>query len=400
MLKIGIIKEGKTPPDERVPLTPAQCRSIMQQFPQVEICVQESAVRRFKNEEYKNEGIEIKSNIDDCDIFFGVKEVPLEMLIENKTYFFFSHTIKKQPYNKKLLQTILAKKITLVDWETLKDKNSVRLIGFGRYAGIVGCYNAVYAWGMKHKTFQLKRAYLCNDQHELIQELNKIKITSIKIALTGGGRVASGAIEMLNAMKIKKVSPKDFLTKQFSEPVYTQLGVKEYVKRIDGADWNESDFFKNPQGYESNFKPYAEVADMYLACHFWDSKAPVIFSQEDACSPNFNIKVVADISCDVNGPIASTIQASTIPQPLYGYNPFSGKEENYDAENAITVMAVDNLPCELPKDASQGFGEEIIKNVLPHLLNNDSEEIIKNAIIAKNGSITPNYIYLSDYVKE
>jgi alanine dehydrogenase len=383
MLKIGIIKEGKIPADERVPLTPAQCRSIMNQFPQIEICVQESAVRRFKNEEYKNEEVKVKPNIDDCEFLFGVKEVPIEMLIENKTYFFFSHTIKKQPYNKKLLQTVLAKKITLVDWETLKDKNGIRLIGFGKYAGIVGCYNAIYAWGMKHKIFQLKRAYLCNDKKELITELNKIKMTPIKIAITGGGRVASGALEMLDAMKIKKVSPTDFLEKQFNEPVYTQLGVKEYVRRSDRTTWNESDFFKNPIGYESNFMQYAAVADMYLACHFWDNKAPIIFSREDAGLPQFKIKVVADISCDVNGPIASTIRASTIQQPLYGYNPLTGKEENYDAENAITVMAVDNLPCELPKDASQGFGEEIIKNVLPHFLNNDAEEIIKNATIIR-----------------
>ncbi|NUM49490.1 MAG: alanine dehydrogenase [Flavobacteriales bacterium] len=400
MLKIGIIKEGKNPPDERVPLAPIQCKKIMHLFPQIKIYVQESMVRRFKNEDYISEGIEVKTDLSDCDILLGVKEIPLEMLIENKTYFFFSHTIKKQPYNKKLLQAILKKNITLVDWETLKNKNGIRLIGFGFYAGIVGCYNAMYAWGMKHKTFTLKRAYLCNDRQELIKELSRITLPPIKIALTGSGRVAKGATEILDAMKIKKVSPSDFLTQTYSEPVFTQLDVKEYVKRSDETNWKETDFFKNPEGYESNFMPYAKVADLYLACHFWDNKAPVLFTKEDARSENFQIKVIADISCDVNGPIASTIRASTIQQPLYGYNPITEKEVNYDDSAAITVMAVDNLPCELPKDASYGFGEEIIQNVLPHLLNSDAEDIIKNATIAEKGLLTANFSYLSDYVSE
>jgi hypothetical protein len=398
MIKIGIIKEGKTPPDERVPFSPEQCKFINDNYPNLKVVVQKSDVRRFKNEEYKNIGIEVVDNVDDCNILMGIKEVQPQDLIPNKTYFFFSHTIKKQAYNRKLLVEVLKKNITLIDYETLTDKNGFRLIGFGRYAGIVGCYNTFYAYGKRTGLFDLKRAYLCHDKAEMLVELTKVKLpANYKIVITGGGRVANGIIEILDKLNIKKITPSDFLTKSFEQPVYTQLFPEDYNKRIDNKSFKVEEFFADASGFESNFMPYAKVADMYMSGHFWAKGSPFIFSREDAKSPDFNIKVVGDISCDVDGPVACSIRSTNIVNPLFGYLPSSESETSYNNQAAITVMAVDNLPCELPKDASKDFGKDLIDKILPHIIN-DSEQVIERATICKNGNLMPRFEYLSDYV--
>lgn len=397
-MKIGILREGKMPPDERVPLSPMLCKEIMNTYPELQIVVQTSNVRRFKDEEYTLLGINVVDDVSDCAVLMGVKEVPKADLIPNKTYFYFSHTIKKQPHNRDLLVEMLRKNISMVDYELLTNKNGARLIGFGKYAGIVGSYNTFYAYGKKTNTFNLKRAYLCADRKEMEQELAKIKLPSnYKIIITGGGRVASGIKEILNLLAIKQVDAASFLNTSFNEPVFTQLSVLDYNKRKDGKPFTEQDFYQNPTQFTSNFMPYAQVADMYISGHFWDEEAPFIFSREDAKSPKFKIKIVGDISCDVDGPVACNIRSSTIKEPLYGYNPITEKEVAFDIENAITVMAVDNLPCELPKDASAEFGRELIDKVLPHLLN-DSEGVIKRATICEKGDLTPEFEYLRDYV--
>jgi saccharopine dehydrogenase (NAD+, L-lysine-forming) len=398
MIKIGIIKEGKTPPDERVPFCPEQVNYINANFPNVKVVVQKSDVRRYKNEEYQNQGIELVENLDDCNVLMGIKEVPIADLIPNKTYFFFSHTIKKQTYNRKLLIELLNKKIAMVDYETLVNKHGSRLIGFGRYAGIVGCYNTFYAYGKRTGTFDLKRAYQCFDKEEMLNELTKVKLPNdYKIVMTGGGRVANGIIEILEKLNIQKVKPADFLSNNYIYPVYTQLFPEDYNKRVDNQPFTVREFFADASGFESNFMQYAKVADMYMSGHFWAKGSPFIFTREDAKSRDFKIKVVGDVSCDIDGPVACTIKPSSINNPIYGYNPTTEQETEYNNLDAITVMAVDNLPCELPKDASKDFGREFIDKILPHLIN-DTEHVIERATICKNGNLTPRFEYLRDYV--
>lgn len=398
-MKIGILKEGKIPPDERVPLSPSQCKEIKEHFPAINLVVQSSNIRRFKDEEYINQNIEVVDDISDCDVLMGVKEVPIEDLIPNKTYLYFSHTIKKQVYNRNLLIEMINKNIRMVDYEALTDASGVRLIGFGKYAGIVGCYNTFYAYGKRTKLFDLKRAYLCADRSEMEQELSKISLPSnFKLVITGDGRVSSGIVEILNKLNIEQKSATDFLNNNFNTPVFTQLSVLDYNKRKDGNAFTKKDFYKKPHEFESNFMPFAQVADMFITGHFWDNKAPFIFSRNDAKQPNFNIKVIGDVSCDIDGPIASTLRPSTIKEPLYGYHPITEKEVAFDAFDAITVMAVDNLPCELPKDASEEFGREFIEKVLPHLID-DKENVIKRATICENGNLASKYEYLKDFVK-
>ena len=397
-MKIGIIKERKTPPDRRVVLTPKECKRIIKKFPQIIIKIESSSDRFFTDEDYTNEGLEVVNSVEDCDVLLGVKEVPVAHLIPNKKYFFFSHTIKKQPYNRNLLKAVLEKKIELFDHEVITNQKGMRLVAFGRYAGIVGAYNAFRTYGLKFNLYHLPKAETLHDQLMLIHELQKIQLPNIKIVLTGKGRVGNGAKEMLKGMGMKQVTVNEFLNKQFSEPVYVQIDVLDYNKRKDGLVKDQTDFFNNPTEYKSNFMRFAEVADLYISGHFYGDGAPYIFTREDAKSKNFNIKVVADISCDIDGPVASTIRSSTIENPIYGYNPVSEKEVNFKNKNAIAVMAVDNLPCELPKDASEGFGESFAKHVIPSFFNNDEDGILARAKMTENGKLTPRFSYLQNYV--
>ena len=400
MIKLGIIREGKTPPDKRVALSPEQCEYILNNYPDVEVFVQKSEIRKFKDDQYAKLGVAVVDSVEDCDVLIGVKEVPIDELIPNKKYIFFSHTFKEQPYNRALLKAILAKNIQLIDWEVITNAKGQRLIAFGRYAGIVGCYNGFLAYGLKHGLYSLKRANACEDRAEMEAQLENIKLPSnFKLVLTGSGRVGGGALEIIHKMGMKKVSPSDFLANSYNEPVYTQLNVADYNKRKDEAAFIKKEFFNDPTGYESDFLKYAQTANMYVACHYWDSRAPFIFTREDAKNQNWNISVVADVSCDIDCAVASTLRPSTIADPLYGYNPITEKEDDFYANNTIGVMAVDNLPCELPKDASVDFGKMFIEHVLEPLRGNDPDNIIARASETKDGQLTSYFSYLEDYVK-
>ncbi len=398
-MKLGLLREGKAPPDKRVPLTPAQCKALSDQYQDLELVVQPSAIRTFKNEAYLALGISLQEDLSDCDVLLGVKEVPEKDLLPGKTYLFFSHTIKKQPYNRNLLLRMLKLNIRMVDYEVITNANGIRLVGFGRYAGIVGCYNGFRAYGLKSKRFELNPAHQCKDRNELESEMKKISLPdNFKAVLTGSGRAGEGAREIMEAIGLKKTSPEAYRNQTFTEPAYTQLNVEDYYERNDRQPFTRFDFFKDSVGFHSTFGRYATVSDMYVACHYWQSPAPFIFIREDVRSADWKVQVVADVSCDINGPIASTLRPSTIDDPLYGYDPQTGLETDFYHPHSIGVMAVDNLPCELPGDASEDFGSDLIKNVIPALLGEDINGVIKRATICANGKLTPNFGYLKDYV--
>lgn len=398
-MKFGIIKERKTPPDRRVVFTPQELVKLKENFKEAQIKVEPSDIRVFPDHAYTDLGIEVHEDLSDCDVLIGVKEVPVEALIPNKKYFFFSHTIKKQPYNRKLLQAILEKNIELYDHETIVDANHKRLIGFGRYAGIVGAYNGLRAFGIKYELFTLPKAETLAHKEDLIAKLRKQIFPPIKIVVTGHGKVGMGIKEILDGIKFKEVSVEDFLSKTYSQPVYVQIDVLDYNKRMDGQVIDFQDFYKNPQDYISDFERFTKVSDIFMAGHFHGNGAPVILSNDMLKAPDNKIKVVADISCDVNGPIACTIKASTIADPIFGYLPSEQKEVPYTHPAAIVVMSVDNLPCELPKDASEGFGEMFMRHVIPAFFNNDIDGILQRAKITEQGKLTPRFSYLQDYVE-
>ncbi|MCK0156373.1 NAD(P)-dependent oxidoreductase [Cellulophaga sp. F20128] len=397
-MKFGIIKERKNPPDRRVVLSPEACKTVTSAFLEAEIVVEPSNIRVYKDAEYIAENLQVADKMEDCDVLIGVKEVPIKALIPNKKYFFFSHTIKKQPYNRKLLQALLEKNIEFFDHEVIVNSKGARLVAFGRYAGIVGAYNGFRAYGLKYGTFLLPKAEELKDQQALITILKKIKLPAIKIILTGKGRVGNGAKEMLDGMGLKKVTVKDYLEKEFTEAVYCQIDASEYNKRKDGVRGSKVDFFTNPRAYKSNFYRFAQVSDFYIAGHFYGDGAPYLYTREDAKQTDFKIRVVADVSCDIDGPVASTIKPSTIADPVYGYDPKTESVTDFKNHEAIAVMAVDNLPCELPRDASVGFGESFLKYVIPAFFNQDKDGVLERARMTKDGKLTPRFAYLQDYV--
>jgi len=397
-MKFGIVKERKSPPDRRVVFTPQEIVRLQEHYPEAVVKVESSDIRIFTDEEYTDLGITVTKDLNDCDVLFGVKEIPVDALIPNKKYFFFSHTIKKQPYNRKLLQAILEKNIELYDHETIVDANFRRLIGFGRYAGIVGAYNGFRGFGIKFDLFNLPKAETLKSQADLLARLKRQTLPNLKIVVTGFGKVGMGIKEMLDGMKIKEVGVDDFLNKNFSSPVYTQIDVLDYNKRLDGKVLNNKDFYQNPQEYTSNFERFSKVADMFIAGHFHGNGAPDILTNEMLNASDCKIKVVADVSCDVAGPIACTLKASTIADPFFGYLPFENKEVPYTHPGSILVMSVDNLPCELPKDASEGFGEMFMEHVIPAFFNGDKDGILQRAKITENGKLTPRFQYLQEYV--
>ena len=397
-MKFGIIKERKSPPDRRVVFSPNELAKLKQLYHEASVEVESSDIRIFTDVQYKSMGITVTEDVTDCDVLFGVKEVPVENLIPNKAYFFFSHTIKKQPYNRKLLKAILEKNIDLYDHETIVDAENRRLIGFGKYAGMVGVYNGIRAFGIKFELFKLPKAETLAGKDALITHLKRLTLPPLKFVLTGTGKVGSGAKEILDAIKVKEVTVENYLTKNYAQSVYVQLDVLEYNKRIDGQVLDFNDFTSHPEAYVSDFEKFTKVSDIYYAGHFYDNAAPMILTQEMLNASDCKLRVVADISCDVNGPIACTLRSSTIEEPIYGYFPLENKEVDVFHPAAIVVMAVDNLPCEIPKDASEGFGEQFMEHVIPAFFNGDKDGILQRAKITEKGKLTPRFAYLQDYV--
>ncbi len=401
-IKLGILREGKLPRDRRVPFTPEQCKQIHTDYPEVSLVVQPSDWRAFSDDEYVDAGIILQEDLSDCDILMGIKEVPKSDLIAGKTYLFFSHTIKKQSYNRSLLQVLADKSIRMVDYECLVDKHGNRIIGFGRYAGIVGAYNGVMGYGMKYNLFKLKPAHDCHDKKEIFRELDKAHLPNIKVVVTGSGRVANGASETMGAMNMRKVTPYEFLNYTFREPVYVQLHSGDYYSAIDGSPYSGPDFHQHPERYRCIFSDpdsFASVTDLLIHCTYWDPNADILFSLDRMKDPSFRISVIADVTCDIGGSIPSTNRATTIDNKFMGYDPISGREVEPFTKEAITVMAVDNLPCELPRDASDGFGKHLMERVLPALCGEDNEELIGRATIVKDGKLTARFEYLKDYLE-
>lgn len=397
-MKIGIIAEGKIPNDSRVVLTPDQCAMITGTN-DIEIVVQRSKNRCFSDVAYSQKGIKLVKNVDDCDVLIGVKEVPIDQLIPDKTYFFFSHTIKAQPYNRKLLQAILKKNIRLIDYEVLTNDKGQRVIAFGRFAGMVGAHNALMTYGMRTGAFHLDRMHSFDLYKDAVSQYNDTTFPTLKIVVTGTGRVGNGSCEVLRDMGIHEVSPESFLSDTWTQAVFTQLDCSDYALRKDGQAFDLEDFYTNPDQYKTKFDGYTKVSDIFINGIYWDPKAPVFFTAADMGQSDFNMKVIGDITCDIapESSVPSTLRPSTIADPIYGYDPHIQKECPPFTSSSIDVMAIDNLPNELPKDASKSFGEQFIEHVLPTLNVDFDHPMITRATIAVEGQLGKNFKYLEDF---
>lgn len=399
-MKIGLIREWKQPADRRVGLSPALCSLFKTRFPGLNLVVESSPERAFNNSEYEHVGVPVQTDMTDCDILIGIKEVPIDKLIPNKTYMFFSHTIKEQAYNRNLLKAILAKKIQLIDYEPLVWPGNGRILGFGKWAGIVGTYNAFLTWGEKTKQFRLPPAYTTNGFIECMQLLKSIRPNGIKIAFTGNGRVATGIREVLEHMMIRELDPSAYLQTNPEESVFTHLRSEHIYKRKDGSPWNEKHFYEYHNAYEGCFKPFVSTTDILINGMYWEDDMPALFQKSDTSSNDFRIKVIADISCDVEGSVPITVSATDIYNPTYGWSRTKQcKVEKY-TEDSIDIMAVANLPTEMPKMASEEFGSHLLHHILPLLINEPDHEIIyKGTITTKEGTLNKPFEYLKEYVE-
>jgi hypothetical protein len=398
MTRIGLIREGKIPADNRVSLTPAQCKWIHKNAPHVQIIAQSSPHRCFSDREYQSAGVEVKEDVSDCDILLGIKEVPVDQLVAGKTYLFFSHTKKKQPHNQKLLRTILDKHIRLVDYECLEHEDGQRIIGFGFFAGVVGAHNGMMAYGNRTGLFTLDRVYKQRSFRELIHNYFGLRLPNVKIAVTGSGRVAHGILEIMNLMGIHEVDPEEYLKRRFSYPVYTQLkGADLYRHKITGK-YSRMEFHEHPSEYECRFLPYAEQTDILMNGVYWEKAVPRLFEKDDARSEHFIIQTIADITDDANGSVPINVGDQTIEDPVYGIDKVTLEKTTPYLKNSIDIMAVGNLPNELPRDASRYFGEQLIKHVLEDLVGNSSD-MIERATMARDGKLTEHYTYLSEYAE-
>ncbi|MBI3139111.1 MAG: alanine dehydrogenase [Sphingobacteriales bacterium] len=398
MIRIGLIREGKVPADNRVALTPAQCKWILKNRSDIQIVIQSSPARCFSDREYLLAGVSTREDLGECDVLFGIKEVPISQLIPGKTYLFFSHTKKKQPHNQPLFRAILEKKITLIDYECLEHEDGQRIIGFGFFAGVVGAHNGMMAYGLRTGLYNLERVYKQRSFRELIHNYFGIRLPSVKIAVTGSGRVAHGILEIMNLMEIHEVDNEDYLRRRFSYPVYTQLKGAELYRHKVTETYNREDFHDHPEQYRCTFLPYAAQTDILMNGVYWDKDVPRLFEKEDVRSEDFIIQTIADITDDANGSVPINCGDQSIADPIYGVDKITLEKTAPYLQGSIDIMAVGNLPNELPRDASRYFGEQLIKFIFEDLLGNGSA-MIDRATIVKNGELTPPYEYLRDYAE-
>ena len=399
-MKIGLIREWKQPADKRVALTPALCKVFQERFPSVDLVVEASTDRTFSDEEYKNVEITVQEDMSDCDVLLGIKEVPTERLIPSKTYLFFSHTIKAQPYNRGLLQHILANNIRLIDYEPLVWPTGGRILGFGKWAGIVGAYNAFLTWGEKSKSYSLPPAHTTSGYEECMQLLKSVKSQGLRIAFTGNGRVANGIREVLENMNIKEVDATSYLKETFSETVFVQLKNEHLYQRKNEKTWDDAHFYNNHQEYLSSFQPYTHSTDILINGMYWEDDMPALFSKQDTENPNFSIQVIADITCDVEGSVPITMEATDIYNPSFGWSRSKQCRVEKYGEDTIDIMSVTNLPTEMPKNASQEFGQLLLDHIIPLLINDPQHQILdKASITTSEGKLNTHYLYLTDYVE-
>jgi len=408
IITLSVLAEARID-ENRVPFSPTQISYLLNKFSNLKIIVQPSNRRCFKDKDYLEAGAQITDNLSSADIIFGVKEVDISILIKDKTYLFFSHTSKVRQYigqtikdkaiiyKKELLKEVIKKNITLIDYENIRDASGkgYRYLGFGRFAGIIGAYNTLNLYLKLNNKQQLPRAFEINNYEQVKKLISKQNFNKLKILLIGSGRASKGAIELLKHANIRQVSINDYLNNKYDEAVFCNISAKKHVERKDGKDSSYQDYILNPHEYNSKVKNYLYDTDMFIACHYWDPKFPKLFSSKQI-NEFKNLKIIGDVTCDINGSVPTTIRSTSISEPYYSINTDSMKEIEL-GNKGIAVMAVDNLPSELPRDASEEFGNSVISEILPYLIDKDDGRI-NRATTASNGKFCENFTYLNDFI--
>ncbi len=427
---IGIRRENKNEWEKRTPLIPEDIKTLIEKY-KLRAIIQPSKIRTFNDADYIKVGAELDDNLNHADLIFGVKEVPSELILEHKTYVYFSHVIKGQPHNMPMLKTLMNKNCNLIDYERIVDEANKRLIFFGRYAGKAGIIETLHAFAEKLKLngistplVKIKQPYQYDSIEEAVNEIKKIgeeikakgvpeDVSPIVIGFAGYGNVSQGAQEIFDLLPTKTVQPEELLKNynqlknernHFIKVVFRE---EHTVRKKDGK-FDLREYFTQPEKYESSFEQYIPYLDVLANCILWTNKSPRLITKKYLSeNPNLKLKIIGDISCDLLGGIEITNDVTDPANPCYTYFPNADKYENGIAKNGITVMAIDNLPCEFPKEASAEFSH-VLKNYVYEIYHTDFEKSfdelelsypIKKALIVHKGKLTKDYLYLNQYLK-
>ncbi|HIZ87227.1 MAG TPA: NAD(P)-dependent oxidoreductase [Candidatus Coprenecus pullistercoris] len=401
-MKIGIIRETKSPCDSRVLLTPVQVRMLMDEYPGVGFAVQSSKDRAFSDREYSCLGIDVREDVSDCDVLFGIKEVREDVLIPGKWYFFFGHVAKMQAYNRPLLMEMIRRGITFTDYEYLTDENGKRLCAFGWWAGLAGVYNTLRAYGLRYRLFELPHLSGNVTADNLKDRLRALVMPEVRVVVTGNGRVSKGAQYMLEESGFRRVAVEDYLSGlSVPGPCFCVAAVGDLVRNLDGTPFDRERFRRHPEDYASRFQEYSRVSDILLSCHYWEGGQPVYLDRMCMTDPERRLSVVGDVTCDIMGSMQCTLRPSTHAAPFYDFNPVTGGEEApFSSPDNITVMAVDTLPNALPRETSGYFGDLFITRILPGVLGSSSpaaSAAVERGTILRCGKLTERYGYLCNF---
>ena len=431
---IGIRRADKNKWERRTPLIPDDIKYLKEKLG-ITTLVQPSEIRAYNNEQYSAAGAEVVEDIQSANIIFAVKEIPLHFYREGKTYVFFSHTIKGQSYNMPLLKKMMELKCNLIDYERIVDESNRRLIFFGKYAGLAGMVETLHALGEKLKLRgyqtpfeKIKQAYQYSSIDEAKQELKKIgeeiksggipeNLQPLIIGFAGYGHVSQGAQEIIDILPIKSIKPEDlnnlkkFSKEEISKNLFKVVFREEdLVKPLKGV-FQLQDYYDYPEKYEGKFEGFIPNLTVILNCIYWTNRYPRLVTKKFLRSSDFlnskqKLLVIGDISIDVNGAIEITYKATDPGNAYFTYQPANDKFEDGIQKDGITVMAVDNLPCEFPKESSKEFSS-VLKNYVNEIVNEDFnkpfEELtlsfpIKKALILHKGELTKDYLYLKKYL--
>jgi saccharopine dehydrogenase (NAD+, L-lysine forming) len=436
-VKVGIRHEDKYAMERRTPLTPRHVKMLKDKH-NLEFVVQTSPKRVFKGEEYMKAGAEVSDNLSECPVIMGVKEIPSGFFEKNKTYIFFSHVIKGQPYNMPMLKKMMEMGCNLIDYEKVADEQGKRLIFFGKFAGLAGMINSLWSLGQRLKEqgytnnpfLKVKQSYRYDSLAEAKKEISEVgreiaekglpkELLPLTIGFTGYGNVSIGAQEIAALLPIKEILPEKLLELKNRNNlpdniIYKIIFEEKHISKPKDRSHNFElqDYYNHPEKYENNFEQYIPHLSVLMNCMYWDTRYPRIFTKDFARrlyeKGEPKIKVVGDITCDPDGSIEFTHKGTEIDDPVFVYNPHTGEPNIGFKGKGILVMAVDILPSELPRDSSEAFGDALVNFIKPIAdanFESDFEKIglpspIKKAMILHKGKLTPDYEYIQQYLKD
>ncbi len=429
---IGIRREDKNKWERRTPLIPEHTKELIEQLG-IQVMVQPSEIRIFSDEEYEKSGAILSEDLSRAEIIFGVKEVPVDKILPEKTYVIFAHIIKGQTHNMPMLAKLMELNCNLIDYERIVDEHGRRLIFFGKYAGYAGLVETFHALGRKLKLLGIdtpfkfiKQPYIYSGIEEAKEALHEAgnliqqeglpqEILPFTVGFAGYGNVSKGAQEFFDLIPHIEITPLELLNnydelKSIKDKLIKIVFKEEDTVKRKSGEFNLQEFFNSPENYESRFEDYIPKLRVLLNCIFWTEKYPRLVTKNYLLkNPEVSksLFVIGDISCDINGAIEITYKATQPDEPCFTFNPFRDEFQDGIQRDGIPVMAVDNLPCEFAKESSTEFSN-VLKQFIPQILSNhfdkDFSELnlpypIKKAIILHRGKLTQDYKYIEKYLK-